>query len=335
MNKDYENAFLALKQLSIKKNELSVIITFATKLFKEKDYKNSANFYSLYFTENKQIQKKALKQYFLYIDALVRLGQLENSMKKLSSLDLPEAKIKLAYIHHLSGNWEISKKIYEKQIKILKETPNEFIDYLKLLISLEDYSKSQKIISTALKDIDHHSLRREVEDQLLYLDILLSVLQKNKEDFLLKYNKLTKDNIISDTDNDIIKIKNNLDLIGDDEKLRNSYLDYLSYQIDQTNKYEIVPTKAKNIKDKAKKLFVLKLNYYYLKASKNNHDQDKIIKSILDENPSGSEIGLLILEHCDNKEISKEEKNEILMELLKGEFSDLIKSKARKIIRQK
>ncbi|MDA3839085.1 MAG: hypothetical protein PF574_08920 [Candidatus Delongbacteria bacterium] len=335
MNKDYENAFLALKQLDIEKNELSVIISFATKLFKEKDYKNSANFYSLYFTENRQIQKKELKQYFLYIDALVKLGQFENSIKKLSSLDLPEAEIKLAYINHLSGNWKKAKKIYEKQIDILKGSPNEFIDYLILLISLEDYSKSQKVINKALKNADYHSLRREVEDQLLYLDFLLSILQQNKEEFLIKYDKLTKDNIISDTDNNIIKIKNELNLIGDDKKLLSSYLDYLSYQIDSTNKYEDIPIEAEDIEDKAKKLFVLKLNYCYLKASKNNLGQSNIIKLILDEKPSGSEIGSLILDYCDNKDITQEEKNEILMELLKGEFSSLIKSKARKIIRQK
>jgi hypothetical protein len=88
----------------------------------------------------------------------------------------------------------------------LKDTPNEFIDYLKLLISLKDFSRSQELINTALKDPQYHLLRREVEDQLLYLDILLSVLQQNNKKFLIKYDKLIKDKIISDSDHNIIKI---------------------------------------------------------------------------------------------------------------------------------
>ena len=64
-------------------------------------------------------------------------------------------------------------------------------------------------------------------------------------------------------------------------------------------------------------------------------DQIKVIKLILGEKSSGSEIGLLILDYSENSDMDKNERTEILMELLKGEFSDLIKSKARKLIRQK
>ncbi|MCK4979094.1 MAG: hypothetical protein KAS62_01800, partial [Candidatus Delongbacteria bacterium] len=312
-----------------------VIISFAYKLFKDKEFKNSVNFYSLYFTEDKQIEKKELKQYFLYIDALVELGQLENCINKLSRLDHQEAKIKLAYIYHLSGNWKRSKKIYEKNFDLLKDTPSEFIDYLKLLISMKDYSRSQNMIKVAIEDNAYHSMRKVVEDQLLYLDILLSLLQKDKKAFQAKYSKLTTDNITSDNDNDIIKIKNDLDIIGNDEKLLDSYLDHISNQIDPTNTYEVIPTLAENIDNKAKKLFVLELNYYYLKASKNSQGQCKLIKEILNENPTGSEIGSLILEHCESSDMDIEEKDEILMSLLKGEFSDIIKTKARKIIRKK
>ena len=333
-NKDYENSFSVIKRLNIDKEEISVIISFATKLYKEMDYKNSVNFYSLYFTEDKQIQKKELKQFLIYIDALLKLGQLESSIKKLSNIDHPEAKIRLAYIYHLSGNWKRSRDIYEEQFDLLDQHPAEFIDYLKLLVSIEDHSKAQKVINTAMKNSKYDSLRREVEDKLLYFDILLSLFQKDTKEFAYKYAKLSKDNVISDTDNDIIKIKNDLDLIGADEKLLNTYLDCLLYQIDPTNKYETVPIIAKNIEDKAKKLFVLKLNYYYLKASKNTEKQNKIIRSLLSENPIDSEIGSLVLDHCKSIK-NNEARNEILMEILKGEFSDLIKSKARKLIRQK
>ncbi|MCK5760581.1 MAG: hypothetical protein KAH33_04760 [Candidatus Delongbacteria bacterium] len=335
MNKDYDNSFSIMKKIDLKDNELSVIISFAYKLFKDKEYKNSVNFYSLYFTEDKQIDKKELKQYFLYIDALVELDQLENCINELSRLDHQEAKVKLAYIYHLSGNWKRSKNIYEKHFEILRKTPNEFIDYLRLLMSMKDYSGVQKIIKTAMKDASYYSMRRVVEDQLLYLDIILSLLQKNKEDFFTKYRKLTTDKIISDNDNNIIKIKNDLDVIGDDEKLLDSYLDHVSYQVDPTNSYQITPPKTDNIDNKAKKLFVLELNYYYLKASKNSQGQSELIKKILNESPAGSEIGSLIIDHCKNTDINKDEKDEILMSLIKGEFSDIIKSKARKIIRQK
>ena len=335
MNKDYDNAFSVLKRSNIDKDEFSVIITFATKLLKENDYQNSANFYSLYFTENKQIQKKELKQFFLYIDALVKLNRLESSINKLSDIEFPEAKIKLAYIHHLSGNWKESKNIYEKQFDRLKTSPNEYIDYIKLLISLKDYSESRKLLNNVKDNRAYHLIKSKVYDQIIYLDSLLSLLELNKEEFLVKYKAITEDMIISDSDNNLIEIKKDLETIKDDEKLLNSYLDYLSYQIDPTNKYEVTPPKAENVEDKAKKIFVLKLNYYYLKAAKNNQAQNKLVRSILSEDPIGSEIGSLILNYCDGNKVTEEERNEILMELLKGEFSDFIKSKARRIIRQK
>ncbi|MBN2790177.1 MAG: hypothetical protein JXR69_08300 [Candidatus Delongbacteria bacterium] len=333
MNKDYDQSFEVIKNTNID-DDIPAIISFANRLYKDKEYENSANFFSLYFTDSYELTDDDMEQFLVYIEVLLNLNEFDKCIDKLSKYDFPETKIKNAYIFHQTGNWDKAVSEYENEIENLKEFPKEFIDYLKLLISIDDLAKCQNIVTKSLKDVSYHSLRREVEDQLLFIDIMLSLFQNNMNEFNEKYEKLTKDNIIADTDNDIIKVKNQLQIIDGDDRLRNSYFDYLRNNIDPTNKFEIIPDDPDNSEDKAEILFVLGLKYYYLKASKNIEEQSKVIRLILDQDPTSSDIGLLILDYCENNDIKKEERNEIIMELLKGEYSDLIKSRARKIIRQ-
>ena len=145
---------------------------------------------------------------------------------------------------------------------------------------------------------------------------------------------LIKDNFPSDRDNDLIRIKRDISVIGNDDEFLRKYLKILSKSMDSTADTGVMEFKYEDQTDVQKKSLMMETMFKYLELNGMHKELFELSLRIAGSGMMNNNFARLITAYT-KKSGNADEMKPVLLSILKSEAGEEIKAEIREIIRER
>lgn len=264
------------------------LLRFAGELYNEGEYEFARSYFELFY-QNNPGKRKSSKELQLYLDVLIRTGYADNAVVLLTDILSGSKDQKLELFLANIYQYQVLKpalaeKIYLKyKGKSSRLALTASFHYFKLLLSSRRFDETKELVQSINGS---RYLRRSpaLYDEFAYLLVVLPLLQGNMEEFQKRSNTFFSKKRVNDYENNLLQIKSNLAIVKDDKSLFLLYVDFLLREISPSLEIDHNDFKLLERLEGDKKIFVIKLNYYYLKSKKNSGKElEAFVNKLLSE----------------------------------------------------
>jgi len=330
---EYDKAYETLKEISRGKSSDLLVKEFAVKLYREKNYEKASYFFRLYYdTSGRDAGEDMTK---MFISSLVESSDYAGAEKIIKESGIGNSELMLAELYH---NWlgkaDEAVILYKEHLKSEKALGRYWRDYLLLLISKGDYQTAKvsagRIFEKNIADVFDPLMFTEFK----FLEAVIYIFLGDREKFTELSEVLIKDNFPSDRDNDLIRIKRDISVIGNDDEFLRKYLKILSKSMDSTADTGVMEFKYEDQTDVQKKSLMMETMFKYLELNGMHKELFELSLRIAGSGMMNNNFARLITAYT-KKSGNADEMKPVLLSILKSEAGEEIKAEIREIIRER
>ncbi len=330
---EYDKAFSVMKKLYDEKESRRLLTDFALKLYNSKEYEKASDFFELlYQNEGSSPDGELLRIYITCLENSSKFLSAENVIRE-SGIKNGDLMLAQMYHNHM-GKLNESANLYKKNLTVNKSLSHYWRDYLNLMIAERKFNEAQDILSEILKGSIMDIFSSEPFFELKALEAELQLFSGNKEKFITLSEPLIRDDFFSDYDNDLLKIRKDLNIIGGDNDLLDKYLEVTACGIDISGGLRELEFVYEKEGDPEKKKLILEtaLRYHIFRNEK--FEVIKLADYINGSGEMNNSFARLITGFS-NKFHNDSDVRELLLALLKSGIDEEVKAEVRDLIRER
>lgn len=330
---DYDKAYEVLKSTGKKGSSNSLVKEFAVKLYTEKQYERSSHFFRLYYGSLGENTTEDV--FLLYISSLIQSSKYAEAEKIIMESRPENSELMLADLYHNRLNRsDDALKLYEKYLRSEKAQSQYWRDYLMLLIAKGDYQAAKRSVIKVFEENIADVFDPTEFTEFKFLEAVIYLNLRDRQKFAELSDFLIKDNFPSDRDNDLLKIRKDISVIGDDDGFMGEYLKILIKSMDnsaETGKLKFDYEKEEN---RQKKLLLIECRFKYLELNGENEELLELAEIMAGPELIDNNFARLITGYAKRSGHTAEIKN-VLLSILKSGAGEEIKAEIRELIRER
>jgi hypothetical protein len=330
---NYDKAFEILRKSSKDEGADNLTADFAIKLYNEKQYDKASYFFSLVY--NNKISVKDEELIIMYISSLENSSRPAEAVRIIKESGIGNGELMTAKIYHnYLGMLEEADRLYGDNLTSNKSLYPYWRDYIMLKIIRKKYKDAVRVIDKVFKENIMDIFSPEPFFELKYYEAVTRLFLNKEEEFARLSDVLIRDNFISDLDNDLLKIKRDLAVIGDDKEFFNKYTEVFAHRMNNPVRIREIEFDYLNEQDGDKKLLMMETAFFYHSLREEKENIIELSKAILGSGLMNNNFARLIARYSKTS-TAENGLREILMSILKTGVNEEIKAEIRDIIRER
>ncbi len=330
---EYDKAYETLRNTSRDKSSDVLIKEFAVKLYREKNYEKASYFFRLYHdTSGRETGENVT---MMFISSLIGSSDYAGAEKIIKESGIKNSELMLAELYHNRlGKADEAVKLYKENLKSERAQGRYWRDYLLLLISKGDHQAAKRSAAKVFEENIADVFDPLIFTEFKYLEAVIHLFLEDREKFTELSEVLITDNFPSDRDNDLIRIRKDISVIGDDDEFLRKYLKTLSKNMDSTADTGVIEFRYEDQTDLQKKLLMMETLFKYLELNGMHKELLELSVKIADSGMMDNNFARLITAYA-KKSGNADEMKPVLLSILKSGAGEEIKAEIREIIRER
>ncbi len=330
---NYDKAYEILKKTSGEADGHLLTAEFAIKLYNETQFEKASYFFRLIFADKNKNEDEDLTN--MYISSLENSAQINEAVKAIKESRVKNRELMLARIYHnRMGMFDEAEKLYKENLTKSKALYSYWRDYLLMKLARKKFVEASDIIKTVLENNIMDVFLPDPFYEMKFYEALSRLLIGKTDEFGKLSDILIRDDFASDHDNDLIKIRKDLAVIGDDESLLKKYLEVLIHILNKSVPIGQIDLPYENYEKGDKKDLIIETAFQYYDLKGEIKQLIKLSEYVLSQGEITDRFARLITGYL-KKSGSEPAVRDLLKSVLKSGISDDIKAEIREIIRER